>query len=207
MHAIAPHIFRAYDIRGLAGVDFDEEWVGRLGRACGSVFRRNGQRTAVVGRDCRASSLPYGEALIRGLRETGVSVIDVGMAPTPFLYYAVKRYETRAGVMVTASHNPSEYNGFKVWSGESTLYNDGIDELRRLMLAGGFPSGSGSLETRDIFGEYLEEVARRVAVRRKLKVVVDGGNGAGGEYCAVLLERLGAEVVRLFCEPDGNFPN
>ncbi|MDL2210683.1 phosphomannomutase/phosphoglucomutase [Desulfovibrio sp. OttesenSCG-928-O18] len=207
MRAIEPHVFRAYDIRGFVDVDFDAEWVHRLGLACGTAFREKGRTTAVVGRDCRASSVEYAEALIRGLTETGVSVIDVGMVPTPFVYYAVKHFDTSAGVMVTASHNPSEYNGFKVWSGESTLYNEGIDHLRQLMLGGAFASGKGAVETRDIFPLYLDDVARRVGAAKRLKVVVDGGNGAGGEYCAAMLERLGAEVVRIFCEPDGAFPN
>lgn len=207
MRAIEGHVFRAYDIRGLVGIDFDAEWVRLLGRACGTVFIREGKTVAVVGRDCRESSPAYAEALIRGITESGVSVLDVGMVPTPFVYYAVKLYGTGAGVMVTASHNPSEYNGFKIWCGESTLYNDGIDEMRRLMLSRAFSSGAGNVETRDVFPAYCDDVAARVALKKKLKVVVDGGNGAGGEYCAHLLERLGAKVVRLFCEPDGTFPN
>lgn len=207
MRAIEPHVFRAYDIRGLVGADFDAEWVHRLGLACGTLFRAEGAAVAVVGRDCRESSPEYAGALVRGLAEAGVSVIDLGMVPTPLVYYAVKRYATRAGIMVTASHNPAEYNGFKVWCGESTLYNEGIDRIRRIMVDGPFASGSGSVESRDVFPAYLADVAARVPVRRRLKAVVDGGNGAGGEYCAAVLERLGAEVVRMFCEPDGRFPN
>lgn len=207
MRALAPHVFRAYDIRGFVDVDFNEEWVRLLGRACGAMFLRQGKPLAVVGFDCRKSSPGYAAALIRGITETGVSVIDIGMVPTPFVYFAVKRYGTGAGVMVTASHNPSEYNGFKVWCGESTLYNEGIQDLRRLMLGGEFPSGAGTVEKRDVFSLYLDDVAERVTIAAPLKVVVDGGNGAGGEFCAQLLERLGANVVRLFCEPDGDFPN
>ena len=207
MRAIEPYVFRAYDIRGLVDIDFDAGWVRRLGLACGTAFREQGRNTAVVGRDCRASSAEYAAALIQGLVATGVSAIDVGMVPTPLVYYAVKHFGTNAGVMVTASHNPSEYNGFKVWSGESTLYNEGIDQLRLLMLGDTFATGKGAVETRDIFPAYLADVAGRVTVSKRLKVVVDGGNGAGGEYCAAMLERLGAEVVRLFCEPDGAFPN
>ncbi|SBW05150.1 Phosphomannomutase/phosphoglucomutase [uncultured delta proteobacterium] len=207
MRTVSSHVFRAYDIRGLVGVDFDAQWVHLLGRACGTVFKKQGRDVAVVGHDCRESSPEYAEALIRGITESGVSVISIGMVPTPFVYYAVKSYGTGAGVMVTASHNPSEYNGFKVWCGESTLYNDGIDELRRLMISGAFTSGAGGVESRSVFPAYLADVAGRVAVRRPLKVVVDGGNGAGGEFCADMLERLGAEVIRLFCEPDGSFPN
>lgn len=207
MRAIEPHVFRAYDIRGIINVDFDPEWVHRLGLACGALFREQGRNEAVVGRDCRESSPEYAAALIRGITETGISVIDVGMTPTPLVYYAVKRYGTQAGVMVTASHNPAEYNGFKVWSGESTLYNEGIDALRLRMLGGNFPTGKGAVTARDVFPAYCDDVAGRVTLARKITVVLDGGNGAGGEYCAALLERLGARVVRLFCEPDGRFPN
>lgn len=207
MRAIEPHVFRAYDIRGLVGADFDAEWVHRLGLACGTLFRAEGSGVAVIGRDCRESSPEYAAALVQGLAETGVSVIDVGMVPTPFVYYAVKHYATRAGIMVTASHNPSEYNGFKIWCGDSTLYNEGIDRIRRVMLDGSFAAGAGAVERRDVFPAYLADAAARVSAKRRLKVVVDGGNGAGGEYCAVVLERLGADVVRMFCEPDGRFPN
>ena len=207
MREITPLVFRAYDIRGLVGVDFDAEWVHRLGMASGALFREQGLDVAVVGRDCRESSPEYAASLVRGLNEAGVSVIDIGMVPTPFVYYAVKKYGTRAGIMVTASHNPSEYNGFKVWCGESTLYNEGIDRIRQVMLDGPFARGAGAVQTRDVFPEYGDDVDSRIPRGRPLKVVVDGGNGAGGEYCATLLERLGAEVVRLYCEPDGRFPN
>lgn len=208
MRAIEPHVFRAYDIRGLVAADFDEEWVYRLGQACGAIFLEKGYSTAVVGRDCRESSPGYAEALVRGLTETGVSVIALGMTPTPFVYYAVKHYATAAGVMVTASHNPSEYNGFKVWCGESTLYNEGIDAIRERMIEGGFPHGRGTVEERDIFPVYADDVLSRITPALPArKVVLDGGNGAGGAYLARLLERLGAEVVPIFCEPDGRFPN
>ena len=207
MRKIAPHVFRAYDIRGLVDVDFDEEWVYLLGRACGTLFRNEGKDTAVVGRDCRESSPVYTEALIRGIMESGISVINISMVPTPIVYYAIKHYDTAAGVMVTASHNPSGYNGFKIWCGESTLHTEGIDALRSLMITQDFTVGTGSVEKRDIFPVYCDEIVGRVTAKRRLKVVVDGGNGAGGEYCADILERLGVDVIRLFCEPDGTFPN
>lgn len=207
MRPIESHVFRAYDIRGLIDVDFDAEWVYRLGLACGAAYREKGFLTAVVGHDCRKSSPGYAEALVKGITQTGVSVIDIGMAPTPFVYYAVKHYGLFAGVMVTASHNPAEYNGFKIWCGDSTLYTEGIAAIRDTMRNNVFPEGSGTVAKRDIFPEYLADVVSRVRIAKRLKVVIDGGNGAGGEYCARLFERLGAEVVRLFCDPDGSFPN
>ncbi|GHV53092.1 phosphomannomutase [Deltaproteobacteria bacterium] len=207
MREITKQTFRAYDIRGIVGLDFDTEWVHCLGNAVGALFRREGRTKAVVGFDCRESSTEYADALICGLCATGVSVINIGMVPTPFVYYAIKHFDTHAGVMVTASHNPSEYNGFKVWCGDSTLYNEGIDELRRLMLGASFPSGKGDVVRADIFPAYLDDVERRVTAKKRLRVVVDGGNGSAGEYCAALLEALGAEVVRIFCNADGKFPN
>ncbi len=207
MRVLSSHVFRAYDIRGLVDVDFDPEWVNCLGLACGTLFQDRGQTLCVVGRDCRASSAVYRDALVRGLTATGMRVLDVGMVPTPLLYFAVKHLGARAGVMITASHNPSEYNGFKVWCGESTLHSGDIMALHDLMDAGRFVSGQGSCETRDIAGAYYADVASRVRASRPLKVVVDGGNGAGGEYCVELLRRLGADVTPLFCEPDGSFPN
>ncbi len=207
MRAISSHVFRAYDIRGLVGVDFDEEWVECLGRACGTLFQDRGRTFCVVGRDCRPSSPLYRDALVRGLAATGMAVADVGMAPTPLLYFAVKHLAAGAGVMITASHNPSEYNGFKVWCGESTLYDADITALRVLMEKGEFARGAGRCEPRDIVPAYYADVASRVRLARPLKVVVDGGNGAGGEYCVELLRRLGADVVPLFCEPDGLFPH
>ena len=126
-------VFRAYDIRGKAGQDFDEIWVRRLGRACGRRFLAEGCRSAVVGRDCRLSSPALADALAWGLASAGVDVLRAGMIPTPCLYYATLHLGRKAGIMVTASHNPPEYNGFKIWLGDTTLHDDGIRELDRLM--------------------------------------------------------------------------
>ena len=206
------HVFRAYDIRGFVDTDFTETKVFCLGQACGTLFQDRGETRCAVGRDCRASSPAYRTALIEGLLSTGMDVVDVGMVPTPILYFAVKHLNMRAGVMVTASHNPSEYNGFKIWSGESTLYTTDITALRDLMERGEFRTGRGLVSTLDVVPAYYEAIASRVSLStaargRPLKVVVDGGNGAGGEFCVELLTKLGAEVIPLFCEPDGSFPN
>ena len=191
MKAIADHVFRTYDIRGLVDVDFDEDWAERLGRACGGFFLEQGQERCIVGRDCRESSPAYSRALIRGLLSTGVSVVDIGMVPTPFVYFAVKHLDCPAGIMVTASHNPSEYNGFKIWSGPSTLYSGGITALRDRMREDIAPQGCGLGSELNILPAYLEAVSSRISLSRPLKVVVDGGNGAGGEYCVALLRSLG----------------
>lgn len=207
MKALSPSVFRAYDIRGIVDKDFDEEWVERLGKACGTYFIQKGLNAAVVGYDCRHSSPVYHDALVRGLLSTGVDVTSIGTVPTPMLYFAVKHLNRQAGVMITASHNPPEYNGFKVVCGEATLYADEIQALWHIFEAGDFAEGQGVACAHDILPSYQEAIAQRVTLHRPLKVIVDGGNGSGGEICADILRRMGAEVIEQFCEPDGDFPN
>ncbi|WP_022662224.1 phosphomannomutase/phosphoglucomutase [Paucidesulfovibrio longus] len=217
-------VFRAYDIRGVAGVDFDAAWVEELGRALGAWYLSRGLGRAVLGRDCRATSPEYLAALARGLASTGVDVILAGLLATPMLYHAVRTLRTRAGVMVTASHNPPRYNGFKLWGGDCVLSPEEILQVRDLMDAGDHPVGRGVVSSHDPIPAWLEEVSalERLEPRpgsRPLRVVVDGGNGSAGELTALLLERAAQnadpeaasapvlEVERLFCEPDGTFPN
>lgn len=201
------HIFRAYDIRGVVDEDFSAPWVERLGRALGTVFLAQGQREAVIGRDCRLSSPEYAAALQVGLCSTGVDVVDVGMVPTPALYFAVRHLQRRAGVMVTASHNPPQYNGFKIWSGESTLYGAAIASLENTFTGGNFAHGQGLACAHNILPAYKDAIGERISLARPLRVVVDGGNGAGGLVLACVLRRLGATVIELYCEPDGTFPH
>ena len=170
MKKISPHVFRAYDIRGLVNIDFDAEWVECLGKACGTLFRSRNQAVCSVARDARLSSESYRDALVRGLRSVGVDVIDIGMVPSPLLYFSVKHLRISAGIMITASHNPSEYNGFKIWSGEATLPPSDIVELREMMLGGKFSVGEGTLSSQDIVPAYMEAVCSRVRLSRPLKV-------------------------------------
>ena len=207
MKDIKRHIFRAYDIRGIVDEDFDTEWVRVLARACGAYFLKQGWNRALLGHDCRASSPAYQAAMAQGLAETGIDVVCLDQVSTPIFYFAAKHLGFKAGVMITASHNPSEYNGFKVWGGESTIFGDDVQAIYELMAAGDFPTGSGLVSHHDILPTYKEDLLSRVSIDRPLKIVVDGGNGAGGEVTADILEAAGAEVVRLYCEPDGNFPN
>jgi phosphomannomutase/phosphoglucomutase len=217
-------VFRAYDIRGVAGKDFDADWVEELGRALGAWYLSRGLGRAVLGRDCRATSPEYLDALARGLASTGVDVILAGLLATPVLYHAVRTLRTRAGVMVTASHNPPQYNGFKLWGGDCVLSPEEILQVRDLMNAGKYPVGRGVVSSHDPVPAWLDEVSalERLKPRpggRPLRVVVDGGNGSAGELTALLLERAAQnadpeaasapvlEVERLFCEPDGTFPN
>lgn len=200
-------VFRAYDIRGIVGQDFDAEWVEDLGRACGAYFLARGFRRAVVGRDCRLTSACFEERLVAGLTSTGVDVLFLGMVPTPVCYFAIRHLNYDAGVMITASHNPSQYNGFKIWAGKSTIHSGEIQEVARLLAARGFPTGQGLATAHDIEPSYLDALSGLATVSRRVKVVLDGGNGAAGLVTKALLERAGAEVIPLFCEPDGRFPN
>jgi len=207
MKPVAPGVFRAYDVRGVVDVDFDPEWVEMFGRACGAFFISRGLSRAALGRDARHSSPGYLDACARGLASTGVDVLVLDMVPTPVFYWACARLNLRAGVMVTASHNPPEYNGFKIWAGATTIHGDDIAAIRDLMLRGGFPDGRGIVSRYDPVPSYIEELSGLVRLARSVKVVLDGGNGAGGLVAASLLRAVGAEVVELFTEPDGDFPN
>lgn len=207
MKPISREVFRTYDIRGVVDTDFDEEWVERLGQACGTYFLQHGSKTAVVGFDARHSSPGYATALSKGICSTGVDVITVGQVSSPAFYWAVTTFGKTAGVMITASHNPSEYNGFKVWQGVSTIHSEEVQAVFEVMEKGAFSTGNGSVRHEDILDDYLKELVAGVTIARPVKVVVDGGNGVGGNLTADALEAAGAEVVRIFCDPDGDFPN
>ncbi|MCJ7486594.1 MAG: phosphomannomutase/phosphoglucomutase [Candidatus Aminicenantes bacterium] len=202
-----PKIFREYDIRGIVGQDLDEAIVETLGRAMGTFFLGRGQKDVAVGQDCRLSSPGFGRALIRGLLSTGCDVADIGVVPTPLLYFSVFFKKKEAGVMITGSHNPPEHNGFKMMSGEDTLYGKTIQALYEIVRKGVFPRGQGRLTALDVVSEYQDYVAGNVRFSRPVKVVIDAGNGTGGVVAVPLFRRMGAEVVDMFCEPDGLFPN
>jgi len=204
---INPKIFREYDIRGIVGQDLDETVVETLGRAMGTFFLGRGQKDVAVGRDCRLSSPGFGAALIRGLLATGCDVADLGVVPTPLLYFSVFFKKKEAGVMITGSHNPPEHNGFKMMSGEDTLYGKTIQALYEIVRKGVFPRGEGRVASLDVVSEYQDYVARNVHFSRPVKVVIDAGNGTGGAVAVPLLRKMGADVVDIFCEPDGRFPN
>lgn len=207
MKEIRKEIFRAYDIRGIVDQDFDEEWVERLGRACGTWFRSKGWDRAVVGHDCRHSSPAYQQAMGRGLNASGVDVLFLNLVPSPAFYFAAKKLNYKAGVMITASHNPPEFNGFKVWGGETTIHTDDIQQIYNIMESGDFAQGNGVASYHDIVPYYIEDLLSGIKLKRPVKVVLDGGNGAGGHIALELLRRAGAEVIPQYCEPDGDFPN
>lgn len=200
-------VFRAYDIRGIVGIDFDIKWVEDLGRACGTWFVRHGWNRAVIGHDCRHSSAGYQAAIAAGLNSCGVDVVFLDMVPTPVFYFAARHLDFKAGVMITASHNPPEFNGFKIWGGETTIHSENILEIYDIMKSASFVEGSGLCTYHNIIPTYSETLLSGIEIKRPVKVVVDGGNGTGGLLACDLLERAGIEVVPLYCEPDGNFPN
>jgi len=203
-----PQIFREYDIRGIPGVDYDEEFSALLGRAFGTMLRERGISRCVVGRDCRLSSAAQTGALEQGLRETGIDVTDVGMCATPLLYFAVHHLDLAAGIQVTGSHNPADHNGFKIVVGKSTIYGDDIRDLARRIDHRIFTSGSGSEDKFQIVPAYCGFLAEHFGrVAAGLKVVVDSGNGTAGPVAPRVYRSMGAEVIELYSEPDGNFPN
>lgn len=204
---LIPTVFREYDIRGVADRDLTSRGVELLGQAVGTMLRRQGGLRAHVGADCRLSSPRLREAIITGLRRAGCEVADLGTVPTPVTYHSVLRSKADGGVMVTGSHNPADYNGFKVMAGATTIHGEEIQHLRQLIETGDLEEGTGSLEQMDAVTPYVEDLAARFEFSRRVKVVFDGGNGTAGPVLHRLLEKLNVEPVELFFEMDGQFPN
>ena len=201
-------IFRAYDIRGIVGQSLTKEIVYDIGRALGSEAKELGCHTLVVGWDGRISSPSLAEALSNGIVSTGCNVLDIGMVPTPVLYFVVQHTDGRSGVMITGSHNPSEYNGLKMMVKGDTLAGDRIQQLKKRIDNHAFVTGKGSIEQNGMFeSEYIGTLCEDIQITRSMKIVLDCGNGVAGELAPVLFKNLGCEVIELFCEVDGNFPN
>jgi len=204
---LKPTIFREYDIRGIADSELQDGDVETLGRAIGTYLQRHSGKNVNLGRDCRLSSERLGKAMASGLIASGCDVTDLGVIPTPLLYYSVHHLEATGAVMITGSHNPPEYNGFKVMSGPSTIYGPEIQQIRLLIEKGDLAQGKGSLRSADVITSYIEEVASQIRVNRRVKFVLDAGNGTAGPVMRRLLQKLDCEPVELFFEMDGGFPN
>jgi phosphomannomutase / phosphoglucomutase len=203
-----PHIFRAYDVRGRVGDDVNPDVFRQVGRAYATLIRRNGGRTIAVGQDNRESSDGLKAGFIEGVRAAGVDVVDIGVVTTPMLYFATAHWKLHGGANITGSHNPIEYNGVKmVHPGAAPLTEDEIQALRKMAEAGDFETGAGTLTTRNPRDDYFDTIAGLVHLARPLKVVVDAGNSIAGTFAPPLLRRLGCEVIEMYCESDGRFPN
>ncbi len=205
-----PQIFREYDIRGIAGTDVTEEIYERLGQAIVAYTRGKRKKNCfVVAHDGRLTSRSYAHAVMDGITGAGVNVIDIGQVPTPLCYFGLFTLPVDGGVMITASHNPKEYNGMKVAVGTSTIHGEEIQKLYRVALGDTFPKARKpvTITRMDLLPKYLARVVRSIHVKRRLKVVVDAGNGASGPVGVPLYEQLGCEVIPLYCDVDGRFPN
>ncbi len=209
MTEIADSLFRAYDIRGIVGQALTEEAVHAIGRAVGSEAYARGQTRVIVARDGRLSSPDIAAALQSGLRASGRDVIDIGMVPTPVLYFATHRLDTQSGVMVTGSHNPPDYNGLKIVLAGQALSGEAITALRDRIRAGAYTQGAGRLEQTEIGPAYIRRITEdyRRNGHRRLKVAVDCGNGVAGALAPKLIRALGHDIIELYCEVDGTFPN
>jgi phosphomannomutase/phosphoglucomutase len=205
--AVDASIFRAYDIRGVVNRTLTGTAVEQIGRAIGSEALQRGRRTVVVGRDGRLSGPELSEALIAGLMATGCQVKDIGVVPTPVLYFAANYLDTQTGVMLTGSHNPPDYNGLKIMIDRETLSGESIQQLRERIETANYISGQGDVESINVVPDYIERICDDVKITRPMKVVADCGNGVAGSVIPRLLRRLGCEVTELFCEVDGNFPH
>ncbi|HKK70562.1 MAG TPA: phosphomannomutase/phosphoglucomutase [Candidatus Krumholzibacteria bacterium] len=205
--SVPAHIFREYDVRGVVDTDLRPDFVLALGRALGTAFRRAGATRVGVARDVRPSGVELRDQLVRGLRSTGCDVVDYGAAPTGVFYHAQATGEEQAGVVITGSHNPPEFNGFKLVLHGGSFFGEQIQDLRRLIEAEDYETGEGSSGERDVLGPYVEDVRSKVSIDRPVRFAYDSGNGAASLVAARLFAALGQEPVALFDEPDGTFPN
>jgi len=202
-----PEIFREYDIRGIVDSDITDEDVIRIGKGVGTFLRQHGRRQLSVGRDCRLSSDRYSKKVIEGLLSTGCNVVDIGVCPTPLFYFSIQHLKKEGGVMVTASHNPPEYNGFKLCIDLDSIFGDDIQKISDIISEGSFAQGEGSLATTDVVMPYKAFMENNVSISRPIKVGIDAGNGTAGVLAVPILKKLNCEVHDLYCDMDGTFPN
>ena len=205
---IKPEIFRQYDIRGIVDQDLTAETVKVLGQSIGTYFRQHQKQEVVLGRDCRLSSPLFAEAMTQGLLSTGCRVVDLGIIPTPLLYFTIYYQHREAGVMITGSHNPPQYNGFKIMLSQETLYGSAIQDIYAFIKQGDFIQEPSSITSSyNIIPEYHDYLVKNINLRKKLKVVIDAGNGTAGVIACPIFKELGCEVIELYCQMDGHFPH
>jgi phosphomannomutase/phosphoglucomutase len=202
-----PSIFREYDIRGVVGKDFDEEFAYNLGRAFARKIVEHGGKKVACGRDCRVSSPALGSALVSGMKDSGLEVINIGIVTTPMLYFSLFHLNTDGGIMASGSHNPPDQNGFKVCIGKETIWGEEILKLKGVIDAKDYPKGKGSATDYDLKTPYIDYIVKNIKLERPLKVIVDAGNGTAGPVAPIVLKKLGCQVTELYCDMDGRFPN
>jgi phosphomannomutase/phosphoglucomutase len=207
MYKLPHEIFKAYDIRGIVGKTLTAEIISAIGHAIGSEAQARGLMSIAIGRDGRLSGMKLTQALAKGLQISGINVIDVGMVATPMLYLAAHELCNYSGVMVTGSHNPPDYNGLKIVLDGETLAAESIQDLRVRIENNDLVSGNGDYSKKDITEMYLKRITSDITLERPMKIIVDCGNGVAGAFAPTLYRRLGCEVIEIFCEVDGTFPN
>jgi phosphomannomutase/phosphoglucomutase len=202
-----PGIFREYDIRGVAGEDIGELDVIDIGKAYGSLLIGQGRKKVSVGRDCRKTSDRFSQLFIQGIISTGLNVVDIGICPTPVLYFSIHHLELDGGAMVTASHNPPEYNGFKLMSGLNSIHSQGLQDILKIIEIKDYVKGEGQESKTDVTTSYMGNLLENINLNKKIKIGIDAGNGTGGITALPVLRKLGCEVYDIFCDLDGSFPN
>lgn len=200
-------IFRKYDIRGIADEELTNEFAYHLGRAFGTYLKRKNLTNIAAGRDVRKSSLRLFENIAKGITDTGCNITNIGVGPSPLLYFTVFHYSLDGGLMITGSHNPIEYNGFKMMRGKETVYGEQIQELKELINKEDYEDGKGKVFDKEVVGDYIEYTSSLISPGKSLKIVLDPGNGTGGPIATELFKIFGADFECINCEPDGNFPN
>lgn len=208
MNKINESIFREYDIRGIVKDDLQDDVVERISSACAAIYVRENKKTIVIGMDGRPSSEHIKNIVSKTLSKYGLNIIDIGLVPTPVLYYEVFKMNFGGGIIITASHNPSEYNGFKILVGKNALFGDQIKEICEIAKSNNFPTEKpGNIKKKDVTNDYIDYIINDIKLNKKLKVVVDCGNGTGGITAIPIYKKLGAHVIELYSEVDGTFPN
>ncbi len=202
-----PGIFREYDIRGIAGEEITAQDANAVGKAYGSMLSVQGRKKVSVGRDCRKTSDEFSKAFVDGVLSTGCDVTDIGVCPTPVLYFSIHHLSLEGGAMITASHNPPEYNGFKLMSGLDSIHSQGLQDIRKIIEDQAYVTGSGQLTQVDVMTPYKAMIVDNITLKKPLRVGIDAGNGTGGLTALPVLKQLGCEVHALYCDLDGSFPN
>ncbi len=202
-----PGIFREYDIRGIVGEEISEQDAQSIGRSYGTLLVNQNKKKVSVGRDCRNTSDAFSRAFIQGILSTGCDVVDIGVCPTPVLYFSIHHLELEGGAMVTASHNPPEYNGFKLMSGMNSIHSQGLQDIRKKIENNAFVTGEGILTQSDVITPYKAMIIENINLTQKIRVGIDSGNGTGGITALPVLRDIGCEVHDIYCDLDGSFPN